>query len=537
LEDLRARYQLALANPDTPNNVYAQYLLALDVRALLPHLSTASQAQLFEQTLPVLSRTRQLPPEAARHTLQRILSLSKEEDIYDALRSQVTKAPAFPLVAGEELYPDDDSFLGRYVRWARWGNAPLGFHAWAGIAALGAAAQRRVFFPGAKRLYMPWYVILGGISSSGKGQALDPMVALLHAVNDKLAPTDVTRRINILPADSTMESMISMLSGALEAGGLEEQDDGRIQVRGPRKIDATGIIPLDELATFFGKDSWAVARKAPFLTTIKETDRYVKLTKRSGLEELENTAISLIGCVAPGWMRNTIDADLLSGGFMDRCVWLYRDPVWERREAFNILNTPPKDPVEMDFLADWIVERVLSQDRKVPALMDPAALDVANKLHRTLVDQEHRDFLKYGPDTAQTSSSRITGNLGQLATLLAMSDSSWPPIHVLPRHVELAYAILKAEETSLKEFMAEGASGTSVVNDHRLRDFIEEQGGCIPVSLLNRQFRRLGTPKQIRSMLEDLEGQALLEIIKLGGKRNGEVVRLGDHDACPRCRA
>jgi hypothetical protein len=251
---------------------FAQYQYLVALRARKPTMTQVEYIDEVQATTRFIARCQgAVDDHAALALLLRVLDLP-QEDMFDALRYDPKANEAFALHNEEGIYPTSGpGFLGRYVKWARPGNAPMAYHVWSGLTVLGAAAQRRIFFPGARRVFMNMYMMLGGHRSTGKGQAFDAAVKMLDCVNDEVnRRADLTvddrrsMRVNILPSDSTMESLITGL--AQEVGHLVERlpgeeegnpdDPGAIRV-GPdmRPIDATGILPLDELATWFGEGS------------------------------------------------------------------------------------------------------------------------------------------------------------------------------------------------------------------------------------------------------------------------------------------
>lgn len=551
MPDLLEQIEAILQQPQVIEDPYQQYLVCVNLGELLPMVDAGRQRDLLQRVAQLIPRCRRAAdPEAAGAMLQRMLALDQEE-LYDALRVEHQTPEAYQLQSGEDLYPTD-GFLGRYLRWARWGNAPLGFHFWSAVAAMGAVAQRRVFYPGARRIFLNSYIVLGGMKSSGKGQALDAATLLLQHVNEvtegrQLTPQERARRlINTLPPDSTMESLVTQL--AARRVGIAERvpqihQEGEEHLGAPPElmragevpIDATGILLLDEMATFFGKDAWAVARKGPFMTTIKESRRYVKLTKRGGLEELENCAVSMLANCAPDWMQNTIQADLLGGGFMDRCVWVYREPAWSRRESWNIINAPPLDPIEGRFLAEWLSQALLDMPMKVPAALTRGAERVVNSFYKEQLQREHRSYQLYGVDAEEITANRVLWTAVQLAVVLAISRGGFPPLVVTEDDAALAGKLVLIEEESLKTFLGQANRSRSVVWDSRILAWLQGQGGCANLSLLNQHFRRqIGDVTEVQRYVKNLVGQDLAEEVLMHSPRAVRMLRVKNH-SCKRC--
>ncbi len=511
------------AGPD----LYTQYVLVRELARIWPSLTEQQRCDQLDRISPGLDRCRDLE-QPARDALVRRMILLPEEEIYEALYWEETP---LPVGTQESTYLGFQGFLGRYLRWASPGNAPLGYHFWSGITALGAACQRRVFVPAGRRIYMNMYVILGGIQSTGKGQALDAAVKLLERTNKVLEATDPDweeRRINVLSSDTTMESIVTELANRTSTFSTKE--NGQITVR-QNAIDATAILPLDEMATFFGKDAWAQARRAPFLTTLKESDRYTKSTKKDGVETLENTALSMLACCAPDWMQNTIQADLLGGGFMDRTVWIYREPDWARKEQTSVISSPPRDPLQVQFLAEWVAKSISHLDAREPAQLFPKARGLLHTGYQDLVRRERESYLIYGSDSREKTANRAVWIATQLATLIAMSEESFPPIRVREEHVAAAWKIIALEEQSMKQFLEEGLRSKTVYWDRQFLGFIRESE-CVTRTNLNQKFRRnFANTDDCLRITKNLLDQDMIEQTT---SNKTIIYRVKGH-RCPRC--
>ena len=538
---------LALAH-DSPHQ---QFQLVVTLGAMWDSLTPPQQTERLRQAIEVIGRCRGAVNEDAAVAMFHRLRTLPQEDILDALRFNPKVLADYTFSPGEEVYPTASptaqSWLARYLWWARTGNAPLGFHAWSALSILGTVAQRRIFFPGARRIWLNMYIMLGGVRSSGKGQAHESAMKILHLANriieakDWDEDTKRQRRLNILPSDITAEAIITDLKGRVvvsEPGDQRRTEDGMVEVDPPheeQRADATGIIPLDEAATFFGKDAWGVARKGPMLTEMKEADRYTKRTKKDGLEELSNLALGMLACCAPDWMQGTIDTNMLGGGLMDRIVWVHREPVWQRREQWNIRNAPPRDPLVAEGLAHWLVDNVLCMPTKVPAEMTPGAEQVVDGYYAKLVARERAAYERFGADMEETTANRAVWATIQVATLLAVSDGKLPRLLVDADHAQTAVDWIETENQSMKRFLKEAHRRRDQVNDQKIIQYVEECGGCCKLGSLHQRFRNeIGLVHQIKPFLDSCLTLSQLESVQLTSPRRVEVVKLPDH-SCPNC--
>ena len=509
-----------LKKADIHSDFYLQYQLLCHVKLLWKDLTQEDRDKYTSLLAPMLSRIAQAKDaDAARFSVARIIQL-EPEDIFDALRLTPQKTADYTLVDGEDIYPSgQDEWLGRYLNWARGGNAPLAFHFWSAMTLLGFVCGRRIWVPAGTQVYMNMYTVLGADRSAGKGQALSAASYLIERVNSKLEARDgqdSENLLNVIPSDATIESVVSFLGrppGGVEVD-IDRDEEGLVTISEPTR-DAVGFLPLDEMATFLGKDVWNITQKIPFLTSAKESKRYRKMTKANGIEDLNNLALSILANVAPDWMQNTIEMDILGGGLGDRILWCYRDPVWDRRRQHNLMNGQPLDPLAAEFLADFLINNIIDLGFKVPAILDPDAQNEMDLFHREMVEREYQSYVKFGTEARENTSNRVLWMALQISTLLAVSEGNFPPLRVRKRHVELARLLYKAEEESMRVFMDRASGKKNKYWTTQIVDYLKKNGGCVGRGVVHQYFNPKlsnGTKYHI-NLLKD---QEMVEEVDLG---------------------
>lgn len=393
-------------------------------------------------------------------------------------------------------------FLHRFVQYARAGNAPLAFYFWSGVALLSAACRRKVCFQGAETVYLNMYIILGAARAAGKGQALKGLTNVLSETNNKLETMFTAsggkdysikaKTIFHIPSDITPEAMVTRLYKRQYIA----TEGKHIKVPGvqTRRYDATGILALDELGTFLGKDAFNSSKKPLFLTEIKDSEHFNKDTKKDGEEELHNTAITMIACCAPDWLTKCIDKEMLGGGFTDRCTWIYRKPDWDAQMERSIASGIPKNPLEASSLADWLIDHVLCFEGLEAVVPSKATGPRLHDIWQELVKKSQKEFEKFGLDDTKNSASRTFQGILQLASLMAVSDipdgrTTFQPIAMTIEHVELAQAIVLKEEASMNEFLAQASRSATTVRDAKLLEFLTDMGGCVTRTNLMSKFK------------------------------------------------
>jgi len=419
-------------------------------------------------------RTRECPdPEAA---LTIIMALPRSIDVHRALQVRAASYKEYQMIKGEGVYRREDdlnSWFGRALEYAMLNPVPLGFHWWAMANVLGAGCQSRVYMAeGAEEIWPNWYLILGGRKNCGKSAAMKIAMEVIYKVNEKLDLRDYDplyhhKRIKILAEEATLKALQLDLARMLDTS---ERDAGRV-------IPSTGILPLDEMPSYFGKDSYKVTEKFPFFNTCKNTPHYAKATGAEGTITLHDTAISIIACCSPAWLRGTIQLEQLGGGFWDRCMVVYRKPVRLRAKQYPHWKLPPRDPVECSWLAQHIVD-ILDYPKKIPAFLSPEAKVFMDAVHCRLLAEEHRYEDIHGHVDEIVSASRMTKFINQMAMLITLGEGLADPLEIPLRNVQMATLVIEVEMRSLRTFLAESRK-EGIDCEAEIESYIKlECGGC-----------------------------------------------------------
>jgi hypothetical protein len=270
---------------------------------------------------------------------------------------------------------------------------------------------------------------------------------VVHKVNEKLALRDDPllrhKHIKVLAEEATLKGLMLDLARMLDPKEYDKDDPA----------DATGILALDEMASYFGKDTFRVTEKFPFFNRNKNAPYYSKTTGE-GTVELHNTAISIIAACAPAWLRSTIQLEQLGGGFWDRCMVVYRKPVRVRARQYPNWELPPRDPVECSWLAQYIVN-ILDYPKKIPAFLSPDAKKFMTEIHKQMLAEEHLYEDIHGHVDEIVSAGRMTNFANQLAMLIALSAGLRDPLEISLEDVQMASKIVETEMRSLRSFLAE----------------------------------------------------------------------------------
>ena len=437
-------------------------------------------------------------------TLDSILRLDSFEDVSRALKVR-PQLVDFPMEAEESIYPTD-GWIGDFIFWARQSKCPFGFLFWAGVAAISASCRFNYFFDwGVKNIRLNEYTILVGDKATGKSLAKDAAVELMRRAN-KLLTEDA--KIRLLPEDTTVENLIKVMTFK----DVTDTDGDKVESHG---LDSTGILVLDEIATFLGKKVHNLEKRVPFITTLYGRDEYDEGTKGDGAHTLKNAAFSILACGAPEWLKNSLTPDLFNKGFMDRTLFIHRDPV--RCRGYPI--PMPQDPVMAVSLAKQLAEFAHRQSR-VEMMATAHGMrwyeDWYNKKNGKSVELwgHHR-----------TSVDRQAIHLWKLASILTISNREMPWISEARFEEAAKYMSLErshfmrcmeivelAPEVELEDYLM------SVVKRLAGEDGWVARGALLAAIRGKKALRSAGNKKTL-ALLEDLRQAGFLE-----SRQEGRVV-------------
>jgi hypothetical protein len=200
-----------------------------------------------------------------------------------------------------------ENWLKTYMEYTAYNEAPLMFHFWAGVGAIGGALRRKAFF---KQEYYTWtpnfYIIfVAPPGTSTKSTAMNISANLLgeldcirfgpNSITWQQMVTSMAEACEMVPMDDgTYWPMSCLTFASSEFGSLLDPDD--------RKM-------IDVLC-----DLWDGQTKA-----------WRKETKSSGKDTVQNPWLNIMACTTPNWLSGNFDRHFIGGGFASRCVFVYAD--------------------------------------------------------------------------------------------------------------------------------------------------------------------------------------------------------------------
>lgn len=213
-----------------------------------------------------------------------------------------------------------EDWLKAYQQYAGFSEAPQRMHFWTGVSALAGALRRRVWID---MVYFKWhanhyivFVAPPGIVSKSTTVAIG--MDLLRKVPGVVFGPDVVTWPALVTAFAACTTSFQVgedwhTECALT---LESSEFGNLVNPQDREM-------IDLLVTLWD------SRQGTFK----------KVTKSSGMDQVENPWINMIACTTPSWISGNFPEYVIGGGFTSRCLFVYTDQK-EKYVAYPHLVVP-----------------------------------------------------------------------------------------------------------------------------------------------------------------------------------------------------
>lgn len=195
-----------------------------------------------------------------------------------------------------------NEFIKNYLTFTKYTETPDIMHIWTAISCLAGAAERRLWLDrGMFNIHPNLYVVLVGPPGVvAKTTSISFMAKLLAEAGNF-----------VVDQVATKEKIICELVEHTKWFEINENK---------RVPHASITFAMSELNTLITAGQDMVL----FLTAIWDRyDVYLYKTKTSGEFEIVNPYFNMIGAATPDWLIKAIDSDLLSTGFLARCILVY----------------------------------------------------------------------------------------------------------------------------------------------------------------------------------------------------------------------
>jgi predicted transcriptional regulator len=409
-------------------------------------------------------------------------------------------------------------WLERYMTWAgATGNqTPLIFHQAAGLWLLATAVGRRLYgeSPWGVRIYPNLYLMLvAGTTFYRKSTAYKLAESVARAAIPHM----------LMPTPGSPERFQEALAGRMPTNfdKLPKAQQERL-TRGQPFAAQRGLLK-DEVSGLFGainKRDYMVGMK-DLLMELYDCPDYFDKDTQTGLNVVENAALSILGVTTPASLGSAISAGDWDNGLLVRFALLMPELDYAERPA-----SPVYQPAPADLIDDLrhLHERLPAPEMTEMGWSVPGALRLNVKCWAEV--QQYGDHLRRlcDPRREVELDERLKGVYGRmhvqafkLAALFAALDwlkTSDDAPTVTVEHWNAAQAICDGWRTSAHRLLEQLDKSGEAVIERRLQDrvltVIQEAGAAgIPMRDLYRKLNL--SAKQARQLAQDLIRAGLIE--------------------------
>lgn len=342
-----------------------------------------------------------------------------------------------------------DDWLSAFIDYAKFGEAPKRMYFWAGVSAIAGALRRKVWIDQA---YFRWYPNMYIIFVAPPG-----VVSKTTTVSTAMSLLRKVPGIKFGPDVVTWQSLVKSFSDASEL----------FQVNDEYHTMSALTLESGEFGNLLNPQDREMVDLLVSLWDGKQGN-FIKETKTSGNDSVENPWINLIACTTPAWIAGNFPDYMIGGGFTSRCVFVYADAK-ERFVAYPARHVPAD-------MADTATRLTADlEDMAIncvgPYSMSNEAMDWGEAWYR-----EH-----YRTRPVNLSDDRFGGYIARkqtlmhkLAMILAAAESN--RMEITPQHLSIAATMLTDLEPDMSQvFSRIGKSDVSVHAD-RLISFLQNNG-------------------------------------------------------------
>ena len=355
------------------------------------------------------------------------------------------------------------NWVNSYMEYTLDQESPKAFHQWVAMGVLSACIGRNVWIPRVKYTTFPnlYIVLVAGSAKCRKSVSISIGREILNGLKEP--PTIFAQKI-------TTEALIEALEKT-------------------KKNDACfGLICASELSVFLGSDA-IKSGIIPTLTDLYDSPKeWVYHTRGRGKETLKNITLSMLGASTKDWLRTSIPAEAIGGGFTSRVIFVFED-------APSKLILFPEDQKH-------------DQQRKDDLIHD---LELIRKIYGQVVFSPKAIQLSwdwYQSESCVIHEEKVDGYFGRkhdtlfkVATILSISESSELIVH--EHHIESALKLLERNEKHLNTVMESVTSTSFGGNTDKVFQIVKKFRRLSHADLLQKCWR-YATATEIAEMIKTL---------------------------------
>lgn len=347
-----------------------------------------------------------------------------------------------------------DSFVNQYLHYVGDTEAPIFYHRWSILSAIGAYLGRQYSFPfGHSELFPNLYVMLIGDPGTRKSTAIKLAVKILKGAGYTTLSADKSSKEKFIMDLAGEENDASSVDDILDQNLWgKEAGDGK---------DAEMYVACDEFNDFIGLGNLEFIS---LLGTLWDYNgEYKYRTKTSKSVTVHNPTVSILGGNTPVSFANAFPPDTLGQGFFSRLLLVYGE------------STGKKIPFpEIPSLADTSsITRELQRIKltcRGQAKLSPNAKELLKKIYSTYSPIDDTRFVSY-------SNRRFT-HLLKMCLVISASDYC---SSVKEKHVIEANTLLTHTEHLMPKALGQFGKARNSDITHKIMSVLSEATSAMQV--------------------------------------------------------
>ena len=356
------------------------------------------------------------------------------------------------------------SWLDSYLEYTDDQESPIAFHQWVGISLISSVLQRQIWIPRVKYTIYPnlFVILIAGSAKCRKSISIRIGMDLLHSITKP--PTIFAQKI-------TTEALIQ----ALEESKTKEKT-------------CYGIIVASELSVFLGADAIR-SGIIPALTDLYDSPaKWEYHTRSRGKENLTNVTLSMLAASTKDWLKTSIPASAIGGGFTSRIVFVVADQP-------SKLVLFPTEHTDNTHLRESLIHD-LNQMAKLNG-----AMQFTNEAKAVSLEWYEREACNVHDEKVDGYFGRKHDTMFKMATVLSLAEND--ELLIEARHITRALDMMEHNEQFLNTIL-ESVTSTVVGGDTEKVLTIIRKFRQISHSDLLRKCWRYASAMELGEMMKTL---------------------------------
>lgn len=390
-------------------------------------------------------------------------------------------------------------WLTEFVENTKWGEAPVYFYFWVGVATIAAALRRQVWLDMGTFIWRPnlYTLLVAPPGIIAKSSTSDLGMRLLRKVPG----------IHFGPSTLTWQALYDAFA---EVGEEFQVSPTETQMQFPLVINSSefGI-------TLNPKDNEMIDQ----LVHIWDGVEMKKRTRKDGELLIPAPCLNLIACTTPAWIAENVPQYLIGGGLTSRMLFVYGD-----KKARYIAYPQDYMPPDYRQRQDSLVRDL----ERISKLVGPFTLTQdAKAWGREWYEDFHRN------QATKLDSALLGGYIARKQTLvhkvaMCLSVSQGDSLVIDRPILERAALLLTELENAMPLVYSQIGMTAEASAAKQVLAFLDRYGGEAPFVLVYRYMHKVfPDPQKFDSILEGLMDAGYIRI----SRETGKIYKAGDPDA------